>query len=100
MFAEMDTEGVASVMRALTDNGRSLDTAWQSGKAAVSAHEPGIGTDLLGQAFRADYTPDSQAVRDSADWVPKAIRADAEVGTASAADYLAADNSGAAAMPR
>lgn len=99
-FVHMDTGGVASVMTALSESGRALGTAWQGSSAAITANEAGIGSDVLGQAFRASYATESTALRDTADRVPTAMLADAEAGAGCVADYRAADARGAAAFPR
>jgi hypothetical protein len=51
-FVHMDTEGVAPIMSALSDSGRSLDSARRGSEAGITASEGGIRGDVLGQAFR------------------------------------------------
>jgi hypothetical protein len=98
-FAHMDTGAVLPIMQGLAEAGRTLGGAWQGSRATIAEKEGGIGSDVLGQAFRSVYTAPSTAMRDAADRIPGAIVTDSAVGTQCAADYQAADARGAAAFP-
>ena len=65
-------------------------------KSAIAGNEGGIGGDVLGQAFRGGYLPDSAAVRESADKVPDAITTDASLGNQAVGDYGSTDGGAAA----
>lgn len=96
----MDPKALQDAMSLLADTGRTLDADWQSGKPAIAGHEGGIGSDVLAQAFHGIYDSSRTTVTAAADRLPRAILADADVGTQSAADYVAGDQRGAAGMPR
>jgi hypothetical protein len=82
-------------VRGLSQHGQQLGTDWGSAKSAIAGNEGGIGTDVLGQAFRGVYLPDSTAVRGSADKVPDAIMTDASLGNQAVGDYGATDGGAA-----
>lgn len=87
----MEQSATGREMRALSDLGTRLGSAWQSTRSAIEGNEGGIGSDLLGQAFRGGYLPDSTSVREAADLLPDAIMTDAALGNAAVADYGATD---------
>ena len=99
-FVQMDTDEVTAAMGTLSTVGESLGAAWGADHGTITGHEAGIGTDVLGQAFRMVYRAPSQATAAAADRVGPAIVADAEVATRSATEYAAADSSGAEAIGR
>jgi hypothetical protein len=88
---DMAPTETAREMRGLSQHGQQLGTDWQSTKSAIAGNEGGIGGDLLGQAFRGVYLPDSTAVRTAADQVPDSIMTDAALGHHATADYVSSD---------
>ena len=96
-FLHMDTAAVSALMGRLADAGRELDAGWQSVLGAITAGEE-FGGDAIGQAIGRAYHPAGDALRDLAARLPRAMTADADVGTGSAADYRAADERAAAGL--
>jgi hypothetical protein len=88
----------AREMHGLSQHGQQLGTAWQGTKSAIAGNEGGIGGDILGQAFRGVYLPDSTAVREAADKVPDSIMTDAGLGQHATNDYGATDGGAAAEL--
>ncbi|MFE9207258.1 hypothetical protein [Micromonospora sp. NPDC007230] len=98
-FLEMQTAMVGPQLRVLAETGTTLAGDWRGAEGAATAAEGGIGADVLGQAFRAVYLPDSQAVRQNASAIPPLFQALTDVGMRCLQDYQAADQRSAAAFP-
>ncbi|MFD0204000.1 MULTISPECIES: hypothetical protein [Saccharothrix] len=94
----MDVAGLRDAVGGLEERGRGLLDSWRTRQQAIGAFEAGIGSDVLGQAFRGIYTAPSTALRAAADGVPRALVEDAEIGRRCAEDYRAADRSAADAF--
>ncbi|RKR91896.1 hypothetical protein BDK92_6324 [Micromonospora pisi] len=97
-YAQMNTGAVLPILRGLAESGRTLDSGWSNSRAAIADSEPGIGADLLGQAFRSVYAELSTATRQAGERLPAAILSDAATGERCVADYRAADARGASAF--
>ncbi|HEY0474493.1 MAG TPA: hypothetical protein VGD34_22635 [Kribbella sp.] len=91
---DMFPEELEPQLKALTETGTTLAGSWAGAKGDISAAETGIGSGPLGQAFRANYQPATEAVRGTADPVPDQFRTVAEAGTQGVQDYRTADTPG------
>jgi dihydroxyacetone kinase len=96
-FWHMDTAAVSELMGRLADAGRDLESGWQSRLGAITGGEE-FGGDAIADAIRGAYRPAGDALRELAARLPQAVMSDADVGTQSAADYLAAEERATAAL--
>lgn len=95
---DMMPTDTAREMQGLSQHGQQLGTDWQGTKSAIAGNEGGIGGDILGQAFRGVYLPDSTVVREAADKVPNSIMTDAALGHHATNDYQTTDGGAAAEL--
>jgi hypothetical protein len=90
-WMHMLTGEIRTVMRGMSDVGETLDAAWAADRSAIAEHEAGMGSDLLGQAFKGVYATAAQATADAAGRVGPGIMDDAAVAVRSAVEYVNAD---------
>ncbi len=100
MSVDMDTDAVERIARQLTAIGEDMQRDWTRFRNAVQTAEGGIGTGLLGAAFRAEYTPAADAVRQYADPLPGWWSRFGDAGSSAARVYDAADRAAAGGFPR
>jgi hypothetical protein len=91
---DMFPEELEPQLKALTETGTTLAGSWTGAKGDISAAEAGIGSGPLGQAFRANYQPATEAVRGTADPVPGQFQTVAGAGAQGVQDYRAVDDPG------
>lgn len=94
----MDTDATAAQMWRIDRCGRELDHRARTLQDQLAGDEAGIGADEIGQAIRGAYFPARDEVLAAANRMPGVYGAAADAGNQSVADYLAADQDGAAAI--
>ncbi|SFB35782.1 hypothetical protein SAMN05216266_1099 [Amycolatopsis marina] len=97
---DMNPDGVTRGVNQLRAAGETFGSAWARRKKAISANEPGIGSDLLAQAFLEKYRPLAEKLAANADSIPKAYGALCDDAMGCVAEYLAAETQGTGTVNR
>lgn len=86
---------LANAMQLLADTGTRFGSEWEGHNATIGAGEGGIGGDRIAAAFRPNYQPAADSLKQAARSIAGAFGVASAAGTASAMDYVSADSAAA-----